>query len=152
LLRQVLESLTTELHYDRAMIAFYDPVRCTLRDARIIGVAPEIEAFVRARELPVADPSSPEGMVLLRGQPLMIGDVEAIKDRLHPVNQRLAELTKTKALISVPLKTKDRILGTLTVDRMQEHSLTQDDVELMTTIASQVAISLDNASAYQQIE
>ncbi|HEY7531754.1 MAG TPA: ATP-binding protein, partial [Nitrospiraceae bacterium] len=152
LLRQILESLRTELHYDRAMISFYDPDRCILRDARIIGVSAEIEAFVRARELPVVDPSSPEGMVLLRGKPLLIGDVEAIKERLHPVNQRLAELTKTKALIAVPLKAKDRILGTLTVDRMQEHSLTQDDLELMTTIASQVAISLDNASAYQQIE
>lgn len=152
LLRQVLESLTTELHYDRAMISFYDPVRQVSRDARVIGVSPEIEAFIRSRELPVTDPHSPEGMVLLQGQPLLIGNVQAVLEQLHPVNQRLAELTKTKALIAVPLKTKDRILGTLTVDRAQEHSLTPDDLELMTTIATQVAISLDNASAYQQIE
>jgi signal transduction histidine kinase len=38
------------------------------------------------------------------------------------------------------------------VDRTQEHSLTQDDLELMVTFAHQVAIALDNASAYQQIE
>ena len=152
LLKQVLESLTTELHYDRAMISFFDPVRQVSQDARVIGVPPEIEAFVRSLELPVTDPRSPEGMVLLQGQPLLIGDVQAMVEQLHPVNQQFAKLTKAKALISVPLKTKDRILGTLTVDRMQEHSLTQDDLELMTTIATQVAISLDNASAYQQIE
>jgi signal transduction histidine kinase len=152
LLRQVLESLTTKLRYDRAMISFFDPVRHVSRDARVIGVSPEIEAFVRSREIPVTDPRSPEGMVLLQGQPLLIGNMQAVVKQLHPVNQRLAELTKTKALIAVPLKTKDRILGTLTVDRTQEHSLTQDDLELMTTIATQVSISLDNASAYQQIE
>lgn len=152
LLQQVLESLTTELHYDRAMISFFDPVRRVSRDTRVIGVSPDVEVFVRSREIPVTDPCSPEGVVLLQGQPLLIGNVQAVLEQLHPVNQQLARLTKTKALIAVPLKTKDRIWGTLTVDRMQEHSLTQDDLELMTTIASQVAISLDNASAYQQIE
>jgi GAF domain-containing protein len=50
------------------------------------------------------------------------------------------------------LKVKDRILGSLTVDRIQAHSLTQDDLELMMTVAHQVAIALDNASAYEQIE
>jgi signal transduction histidine kinase/CheY-like chemotaxis protein len=134
------------------MISFFDPVRQVSRDARVIGVSPDVEAFVRSREIPVTDPRSPEGMVLLQGQPLLIGNVQAVIEQLHPVNQQLAKLTKTKALIAVPLKTKDRILGALTVDRMQEHSLTQDDLELMATIATQVAISLDNASAYQQIE
>ncbi|RPH75211.1 MAG: response regulator, partial [Nitrospiraceae bacterium] len=40
----------------------------------------------------------------------------------------------------------------LMVDRIQAHSLTQDDLELMMTVAHQVAIALDNASAYEQIE
>src|SRR6476659_8057808 len=71
---------------------------------------------------------------------------------MHPQNQRLLRLIGTKSLLAVPLKTKDRILGSMIVDRTQEHSLTQDDLELMTTFAHQAAIALDNASAYQQIE
>jgi signal transduction histidine kinase len=43
-------------------------------------------------------------------------------------------------------------LGSMIVDRKQEHSLTQEDLDLMVTFAHQVAIALDNASAYQQIE
>ena len=73
-------------------------------------------------------------------------------DRIHPLNQQLALLTQAKAWIAVPLKIKDRILGSLTVDRVQAHSMTQDDLELMMTVAHQVAIALDNASAYEQIE
>ncbi len=152
LMQKVLEALTRDLHYDRAMISFYDPVRQVVRDARAVGVSPEIQAFARAREIPVTDPLSPEGIVLLQGQPLLVGDVEAIWDRIHPLNQQLALLTQAKSWIAVPLKIKDRIFGSLMVDRIQAHSLTQDDLELMMTVAHQVAIALDNASAYEQIE
>lgn len=152
LMQKVLEALTSDLQYDRAMISFYDPVRRVVMDARVLGVSPEIQAFARAREIPVTDPMSLEGIVLLQGQPLLVGDVQAVWDRIHPLNQQLALLTQTKAWIAVPLKIKDRILGSLTVDRIQAHSLTQDDLELMMTVAHQVAIVLDNASAYEQIE
>ena len=152
LMQKVLETLTSDLQYDRAMISFYDPVRQVVKDARVLGVSPEIQAFARAREIPVTDPLSLEGIVLLQGQPLLVGDVQAVWDRIHPLNQQLAQLTQTKAWIAVPLKIKDRIRGSLTVDRIQAHSLTQDDLELMMTVAHQVAIALDNASAYEQIE
>ncbi len=152
LMQKVLETLTNDLHYDRAMISFYDPVRQVVGDVRTFGVSPEIQAFARAREIPVTDPMSPEGIVLLQGQPLLVGDVRAVWDRIHPLNQQLALLTQAKSWIAVPLKIKDRIFGSLMVDRIQAHSLTQDDLELMVTVAHQVAIALDNASAYEQIE
>ncbi len=152
LMQKVLEALTSDLQYDRAIISFFDPVRQVVMDTRVLGVSPEVQAFVRAREIPVTDPLSPEGIVLLQGQPLLVGDVQAVWDRLHPLNQRFALLTQTKAWVAVPLKVKDRVLGSLMVDRIQAHSLTQDDLELMMTVAHQVAIALDNAAAYEQIE
>jgi signal transduction histidine kinase/ActR/RegA family two-component response regulator len=152
LMQKVLEALTSDLHYNRAMISFYDPVRQVVRDARAFGVSPEIQAFARAHEIPVTDPMSPEGIVLLQGQPLLVGDVREVWDLIHPLNQQLAQLTQAKSWIAVPLKIKDRIFGSLMVDRIQAHSLTQDDLELMITVAHQVAIALDNASAYEQIE
>jgi signal transduction histidine kinase/CheY-like chemotaxis protein len=152
LMQKVLEALTTDLHYDRAMVSYYDSVRRVVKDARLLGASPEIQAFARAREIPVTDPMSPEGLVLLQGQPLLIGDLQAVWDQIHPLNQLLASMTQGRALIAVPLKTKDRILGSLTVDRIEAHSLTQDDLELMMTVARQVAIALDNVSAYEQIE
>lgn len=152
LMQKVLETLTNDLQYDRAMISFYDPVRQVVKDARAFGVSPEIQAFVRSREISVTDPMSLEGIVLLQGQPLLVGDVRAVWDHMHPLNQQLALLIQTKAWIAVPLKIKDRVFGSLMVDRIQAHSLTQDDLELMVTVAHQVAIALDNASAYEQIE
>jgi signal transduction histidine kinase len=152
LVEKVLETLMRDLHFDRAMISFYDQARRVTTDVRVIGVPPEIQALARSHETPVTDPESPEGTVLLQGKPLLIGDIQPYAVRMHPHNQRLLRLTGTKSLLAVPLKTKDRIVGSMIVDRTQEHSLTQDDLELMVTFAHQVAIALDNASAYQQIE
>ncbi|HKN85634.1 MAG TPA: response regulator [Nitrospiraceae bacterium] len=151
LLQNVLSALVRDLHYDRAMISFYDPVRQVTYDARIVGVPEEVQTAVRTHEIPV-EAESLEGHVILKGKPILIGDIQAVWESLHPLNQQLALVTHTKSLVSVPLKTKDRILGALLVDRAQQHSLTQDDLDVMVTLANQVAIALDNASAYQQIE
>lgn len=152
LLRNVLEPLVRDLRYDRAMIALFDGARKVSHDARIIGVSEDIAAFVRALEIPVTDPNRPEGVVLLQGKPVLIDDLREVWDQIHPSHRELAQLTQAKAILSVPLKAKDRILGSLTVDRSQERSLTHDDLDLMVTLANQVAIALDNAEAYRQIE
>jgi len=43
-------------------------------------------------------------------------------------------------------------MGALTVDRTEVNGLGQADLELMVTVANQVAIALDNVDAYAQIE
>jgi len=151
-LHQVLEALTHELHYNSAMVSMFDPVQNTIQHLRVIGAPPEVEAFAQSCRIPITSPDSPEGTVVLQGRPLLVKDIESIREALHPLNQQLALLSRTRALVVVPIRTKERIWGLLTVDRSQHQSVTEDDLELMTTVASQVAIALDNASAYQQIE
>ena len=151
-LHQVLEALTHELHYNSAMVSMFDPLQNTIQHLRVIGAPPEVEAFAQSCRIPVTSPESPEGTVVLQGRPLLVKDIESIREALHPLNQQLALLSQTRALVVVPIRTKERIWGMLTVDRSQHQSVTEDDLELMTTVASQVAIALDNASAYQQIE
>ena len=152
LLQQVLEALTHDLRYDRAMVSVFDPARSVIEHVRVIGVSPEVQAFAQSCHISVTDRNSPEGIVVLQGRPLLIEDIQSVRHHLHPLNQQLAAMSRTRALIVVPIKTKDRIWGTLTVDRTHEQSLTGEDKDLLTTVANQVAIALDNVSAYQQIE
>ena len=152
LLQNVLQTIVRELHYDRAMVAFFDRDQRMLRDTRMLGVSEEVAAFARSLEVPVTDPNSVEGTVVLQGRSILAGNIRDVWDRLHPFHQRLALAANVTSMISVPLKTKDLVLGALTVDRSQKHSLTQDDANLLMTVASQVAIALDNADAYRQIE
>lgn len=152
LIKNVLETLRNDLHYDRAMISFYDPSRHVAYDARVLGVPEEIARFARSRVVPIDDPESFEGKVLLQGQALLVPDIAEVRERLHPTNQQLAMLAGTKSLISVPLRAKDRILGSLTMDRTQVYGVTDDDLELMVTVANQVAIALDNVEMKAGLE
>lgn len=152
LIEAALSALVRDLRYDRAMISFYDRERGVAFDGRLVGVPQDVKAFVRASEVPVTDPNSIEGTVLLREEPVLVQDVRQAWDRLHPVNQQLIAKSEAKSFISVPLKVKDRVIGALTVDRTQDHTVTEGDLDVMSTVASQLAVALDNADAYRQIE
>jgi len=152
LLQTALNAIIHDLHYDRAMISFFDRTRQVSIDAHLIGVPDEIAAFARQLVVPCTDPRSLEGEVLLQGKPVLVGEIRDVWERLHPLNRQLAEQVKAEAFIAVPLKVKDRVIGSLIADRTQKYSLTQDDLDLMVTVANQLAIALDNAEAYRQIE
>jgi formate hydrogenlyase transcriptional activator len=51
----------------------------------------------------------------------------------------------------IPLIAHDRALGTLDIASRTEGAFTEDDVELLTNIADQIAIAVENALAYREI-
>ena len=53
---------------------------------------------------------------------------------------------------SVPLVAQGRVVGVLTMGSMRENALTEEDIELLTQIAQQIALATDNAMAYREIE
>jgi signal transduction histidine kinase len=152
LLDNVLTSIVTDLQYDLAMVAFYDPDRHVLGDVRIVGASKDIMAFARTIEVPVTTPPCLESEVILHETHILVKDIQDVWIRLHPIDRQLFALTGAKSFISVPLKTKKRILGAITVQRIRPEALTQDDVEVVTTVAGQLAVALDNAEAYGKIE
>ncbi len=152
LLQQALEILIHKLHHDRLLVSFFDPQRGVSYGARLFGVSSDLAEFARQIEVPITDPTSIEGIVVLQGLPILIDDTSEILHRLHPLNRELVIRTGSESFISVPLKVKDRIIGSLTVDRLQKRALTNDDLALMITFGNQVAIALDNAAAYREIE
>ena len=151
LLENVLHTIMNELKYDRVMITFFDRDRQMAHDARLLGAPSDVIREARNMEVPVDDPASIEGEVLLQGRPLLINDLRREWDRLHPLNRELAQRAQVQSCISVPLKRQKNVLGSLTVNHATEHALTQDDLHVMVTVANQIAIALDNADAYHQI-
>ena len=152
LIDSVLETIVHDLQYERAIITRYDRTRRVSYDFRIRGVSEDVVTFIKSLEIPVIDPESVEGTVMIKGNPVLTSDIRDVWERMHPLNRELASMVQAKSFISVPLKVKDVVLGSLTVDRTQEHTLTKDDLELIVTLASQVAIALDNTQAYSEIE
>lgn len=152
LLTNVLDTIVRDLHYDRAMIVQFDRTRNVSHDFRVRGMPQDVATFLRTQEVLITDPNSVEGMVFLRGEPVLTNNVHELWDRIHPFDQKLISMVNVKSFITVPLKTHDAVIGALTVDRTHNQALTQDDLDVLMTLASQVAIALDNAQAYREIE
>ena len=53
---------------------------------------------------------------------------------------------------SVPLLARGRVLGVLNFASRREDAFVSDDIQLMERVAAQVALALDNALAYQEIQ
>src|SRR6266496_1127314 len=56
-----------------------------------------------------------------------------------------------KSGMCVPLVSRNRALGTINVGSLRDHAFGQEDLDLLTQIANQIAIAVENALAYQQI-
>jgi formate hydrogenlyase transcriptional activator len=82
----------------------------------------------------------------------------------HPVvldGRELAEFTSLlaqrlaaaglKSLCCIPLIARNHVLGTLNVGSMKENAFAPADVDFLTQVASQAAIAIENATAFQEI-
>ena len=56
-----------------------------------------------------------------------------------------------KSFCSIPLLSHDRVLGTINVGRLREQPFTQEEVDLLSQVAQQIAIAVENGLAYRQI-
>ena len=64
----------------------------------------------------------------------------------------LGKRTGVKSACAVPLISHDRVLGVLSVGRLNENAFAEDDAALLTEVGKQVAIAVENALAYREID
>ncbi len=78
------------------------------------------------------------------GQPIVVPDVS--KDlRYISVNP------ETRSELCVPLVYKDKVIGVLDLEHTRRGYFTEDHMRTISTLAAQIAISIENARLYEQI-
>ncbi|MDE3243147.1 MAG: sigma 54-interacting transcriptional regulator [Nitrospirota bacterium] len=92
---------------------------------------------------------TPAGVALRSEKPQLFGERELRSFAADFVKLLLAE--GIKSVCCVPLRSRNRQLGTLNIASLRPGAFTQDDVDLLTQVASQIAIAVENALAYRQI-
>lgn len=87
------------------------------------------------------------GWVAAQGEPLLANDVSQ-EARYVPDDPRL--LPDTQAELAVPLKVEERVLGVLDVQSTERNAFSPDDLFILSTLADQVAVAVEDARLYQR--
>ena len=147
LFQQIAASLRRVLQQDYLSIALHDPARQTLRVHALDF--PAGKGLIQ-KEKVVSWKDAPAARALEAGRPVVFD--RAGLERLDNTISRilLAEGIRTQCV--VPLVSHSRSLGTLNVGRLEDQGFTPAEVDLLSQVAGQIALAVENALAYQQIE
>jgi len=108
---------------------------------------PDSKGLIRQDMSSSLDESLP-GQVFRSGKP-WIGDIDELQK--SGFDDRIAFGEGVKTLCMLPLLRCERVLGVLCLVRLERNAFDSQDIELLSQIAGQVAIAIDNALAYRQI-
>ena len=144
-LRELLSSISNCLRrvlpHDAAGLALYD---IAINKLRVTALDfPSDENVFIVDEIIELD-GTPSGRAFATRQPV-------INDGHEPPHA-LAKRAGLKSGVVVPLVSHDRALGTLGVGSLQENAFTEDDADLLNQVGKQVAIAVENALAFREID
>ena len=91
------------------------------------------------------------GWVAEKGECIIIDDVQS-DSRFYKFPDIKSEF-KTKNMVCVPLKSKDKVLGVLeAINKKNDGFFSHDDKDALSALANQVAIAIENANLYQELK
>ncbi|MEP7310614.1 MAG: sigma 54-interacting transcriptional regulator [Acidobacteriota bacterium] len=141
LLREIVASLRRVMHCEGVGVTLPDPETGGLR--------------LHALDFPTSRGFVQEGPVT--------GDVSrsviSVFGTRRPVNMNreaivadgIIALEGANSLCRVPLVSHERVLGVLSLGSVREHAFSDDDVEFLEQVGRQIAIAVENATAFRQI-
>lgn len=89
-------------------------------------------------------------LIIISQRPLLL--VEDVKQRATELGVEKVD-DAPKSWLGVPMMIGEEIIGGVAIqDQELEHRFTEDDTELLTTIASQIAVAIQNTSLVEQIK
>ncbi len=100
--------------------------------------------LARNHRLPINE-ASIVGYAGKTGQPRLALDTDA--DSTYSTNP---DLSRTRSELALPLMVGSEIIGVLDVQSTEKNAFSIEDINVMSTLARQVSIAIQNARAYQQ--
>ncbi len=146
LLKAISACLRRVMNHDYASLALYEAAAQQLRLHALDF--PRGKGLLQ-EEMVFPIDGTPSGQVIVTRQPLIITGAEL--DRYKAAVSQLVIAEGLRSACIVPLITANRAIGTLGLSSLRPGSFTQEDADLLMRVANQVAISIENALAYQEI-
>jgi formate hydrogenlyase transcriptional activator len=147
LFRGIVATLQRVIHHDYTSLALLDPASGLLKIFALDF--PGSQGFLKP-EITVPRDASPAGRAIAESRPLVARGAELDEYPSEVVRQLRAE--GLLAICCVPLSNRGRTFGTLNLASRRKDSFSAADVELVQQVAAQVAIAVENAMAFKEID
>lgn len=148
LVKRVSASLRDIMPHDAAGIALYEPEHKHLREYTNVNYG-ELDAFHEGDVIPLE--GTPAGEVFVTGRPMLIRRPNPAKYTADRYSRSPTEGSPKSACLAL-LASHGRNLGIAGVSSTREDWFTERDLELFSQIASQLALAVENALQYGEIE
>ena len=146
LLNAISASLRRVIHHEYTSLALYEADK---NQMRVLALDfPQGKGLIH-EEMLVPLEGSIAGSAFRTRRPLVLD--HAGMEAYDSPTSRLLQDEGVRSVISMPLITHDRALGTLSLASLRDAAFQQGDVDLLVQVAGQVAIAVENALAFQEI-
>src|SRR5712671_2292213 len=145
LLRAVSASIRQVMQCDTVGVWLPDVEKIHLR--QLAMDFPESRGFVTEDSLHPIE-GSKLGRVFTTGKPLVLG---VMSEQMPPEEAPEARAEALESGCALPLISRGRTVGVLTLGSRAENSFSAEDVDFLLRAAGQVAIAVENALAYREI-
>ncbi len=146
-----LQAILHSLHYDHAWIALWNEEHQCFNKIHTHG-----ESYTWTSDLQnIAMPATPDDLLytaLHSSDPIIFEQVEQILDHAHPLTRRILTEGKLHNGIALALVSQNQPLGVLVAGNQQATPRSVSEQNLLSTVVHQLAIALDTALAYDEIE
>ena len=150
-LRELLQAVSVSLRglvpHDYASLSLYDPATERLQ-VHALDFPVDNGLYDRCLSVPVE--GTPTGLAYSSRKPVVLNrrDLEVFPGDIC----RLLLAEKIESVCCLPLVSHDRVLGALNVASLRENAFGPADVELLTEVASQVAIAAENTLNFERAQ
>src|SRR5437867_5828635 len=93
--------------------------------------------------------TTPSGMAFTSSKPVLLKSIDP--ERFPAEVARILTAEGIKSTCSIPLISRGQGLGVLSVGSLREDAFTEEEACLLTQVANQIAMAVENALAYRQI-
>ncbi len=146
LLNAISASLRRVIHHEYTSLALYEEDKNRMRMLALDF--PQGKGLIH-EEMLVPLEGSIAGSAFRSRRPVVLD--HAAMEGFDSPTSRLMRDEGVRSVVSMPLITHDRALGTLSLASLRDAAFQQGDVDLLVQVAGQVAIAVENALAFQEI-
>jgi formate hydrogenlyase transcriptional activator len=147
LFRGIVSTLQRVIHHDYTSLALLDPVTGLLKIHALDF--PGRQGLLKP-EMVIPRDGSPAGRAIVEGRTVIVrgSDFDAYKSEVI----KLLRAEGMQTILCIPLSNRGRTFGSLNLASRRPDAFVDGDIEVVQQVAAQVAIAVENAVAFKEID